>query len=56
MTNDINAAHKQKMIRLNETFEKQQAEATHEKGLLIVHSGAGKGKTTAGWRSDDDEH
>ena len=44
---DAELAHKQKMVRRDEAFEQRQAQATREKGLLIVHTGAGKGKTTA---------
>ena len=44
---EVNKAHKEKMQRVNEAFERRQAQATVEKGLLIVHTGAGKGKTTA---------
>lgn len=44
---DLDAAHKRKMIRANEAFERMQSEATREKGLIIVHTGPGKGKTTA---------
>lgn len=40
-------AYKQKMQRRDEAFERRKADATREKGLLIVHTGAGKGKTTA---------
>jgi cob(I)alamin adenosyltransferase len=39
--------HRQRMIRQKEAFEERKARATQEKGLLIVHTGAGKGKTTA---------
>jgi cob(I)alamin adenosyltransferase len=39
--------HRQRMIRQKEAFEARKARATQEKGLLIVHTGAGKGKTTA---------
>ena len=35
------------MVRLKEAFETRKARATQEKGLLIVNTGAGKGKTTA---------
>lgn len=35
------------MQRREELYERQMAAATLEKGLLIVHTGAGKGKTTA---------
>lgn len=39
--------HKQRAIRRKEAFEERKARATREKGLLLVHTGAGKGKTTA---------
>ncbi len=39
--------HKDKAARRKEAFEKRKAEAVNEKGLLIVHTGSGKGKTTA---------
>lgn len=47
MTTDRDQGHKQKMLRRDEAFENRKAQATREKGLLIVHTGAGKGKTTA---------
>ncbi|MBC7818917.1 MAG: cob(I)yrinic acid a,c-diamide adenosyltransferase [Planctomycetaceae bacterium] len=47
MTTDTDLEHKQKMVRRDEAFENRKAQATREKGLLIVHTGAGKGKTTA---------
>lgn len=47
MSNDINETHKQRMIRINEIKDRQLAEATEEKGLIIVHTGGGKGKSTA---------
>jgi cob(I)alamin adenosyltransferase len=39
--------HREKAARRQEAFEKRKAQATREKGLIIVHTGAGKGKTTA---------
>ncbi len=39
--------HKEKMTRRKDAFEKRKAQATLEKGLLIVNTGAAKGKTTA---------
>ncbi|GIW82925.1 MAG: cob(I)alamin adenosyltransferase [Gemmatales bacterium] len=42
-----NDSHRQRMQRRKEAFEARRARATREKGLLIVHTGAGKGKTTA---------
>jgi len=47
MSSSLNTDHKEKMMRRDEAFERRMAEATREKGLLIVHTGAGKGKTTA---------
>src|SRR5438309_9777688 len=47
MDQDENDLHRQRMIRQKEAFEARKARATQEKGLLIVHTGAGKGKTTA---------
>jgi cob(I)alamin adenosyltransferase len=47
MEPDSSDLHKQRMMRRKEAFEERKARATQEKGLLIVHTGAGKGKTTA---------
>jgi cob(I)alamin adenosyltransferase len=47
MQPEENELHRQRMIRQKEAFEARKARATQEKGLLIVHTGAGKGKTTA---------
>ena len=47
MSQDENELHRERMIRQQEAFEARKARATQEKGLLIVHTGAGKGKTTA---------
>lgn len=47
MSADLNAEHREKMIRRDEAYERKKSEATREQGLLIVHTGAGKGKTTA---------
>ncbi len=44
---DINEQHKIKAQKRNAGYEKKQAKATTEKGLLIINTGAGKGKTTA---------
>ncbi|HEY9767472.1 MAG TPA: cob(I)yrinic acid a,c-diamide adenosyltransferase [Coleofasciculaceae cyanobacterium] len=42
-----NEQHKQKMQRRKEVQEKRLAEKNQEKGLIIVNTGNGKGKTTA---------
>ena len=47
MSDEINQKHKERMVRVNEVKDRQLAEATEEKGLIIVHTGAGKGKSTA---------
>jgi cob(I)alamin adenosyltransferase len=47
MDQDDKDLHRQRMARQKEAFEERKARATQEKGLLIVHTGAGKGKTTA---------
>src|SRR5690242_13121801 len=47
MTQDENDLHRQRMARQKGAFEERKAKATREKGLIIVHTGAGKGKTTA---------
>ena len=47
MSEDVNELHRQRKVRQKVAFEERKARATEEKGLLIVHTGAGKGKTTA---------
>ena len=47
MDQDDSELHRQRMTRQKEAFEARKARATQEKGLLIVNTGAGKGKTTA---------
>lgn len=47
MSEDINEKHRQRMKRINEIKDRQLASATEEKGLIIVHTGGGKGKSTA---------
>ncbi len=44
---DINALHREKMARRKAARAKVLATKTEERGLLIVHTGAGKGKSTA---------
>lgn len=41
------SAYKQRMERRKEIQDKRMAETVGEQGLIIVHTGAGKGKTTA---------
>jgi cob(I)alamin adenosyltransferase len=47
MTDVTSEEHKKRMVRLEAIKDKQLEEATIEKGLIIVHTGAGKGKSTA---------
>lgn len=47
MTTENNIIHKEKALRRKDAFEKRKAAATRAKGLIIVNTGAGKGKTTA---------
>jgi cob(I)alamin adenosyltransferase len=44
---DINAAHREKMARRKAARARMLATRTEERGLLIVHTGLGKGKSTA---------
>jgi cob(I)alamin adenosyltransferase len=44
---DANAEYKQRMERRKAIQDKRIAETVGEQGLVIVHTGAGKGKTTA---------
>lgn len=44
---DENARHRQKMIRRKAVQDQEVASKTIEKGLLIVNTGPGKGKSTA---------
>lgn len=44
---EANARHAEKMLKKKQARDKMLATKTIEKGLLIVHTGKGKGKTTA---------
>jgi cob(I)alamin adenosyltransferase len=44
---EINAAHREKMARRKAARDRVLATKTEERGLIIVHTGAGKGKTPA---------
>ena len=44
---ELDAAHSEKMRRLKAAKDRLYATKTVEKGLLIVHTGTGKGKSTA---------
>ncbi len=45
--NDVNERHKEKMQKIKAAREKLMATKTQEKGLIIVHTGAGKGKSSS---------
>ncbi|HAF41083.1 MAG TPA: cob(I)yrinic acid a,c-diamide adenosyltransferase [Sphingobium sp.] len=47
MTQDAEARHAEKMRKKQATQAKIMANKTQERGLLIVHTGKGKGKTSA---------
>ena len=44
---EINRRHKEKMAKRHDARARMLATKTEERGLLIVHTGAGKGKSTA---------
>ena len=48
-TPDPEAEHRAKMARIKAAKDRLYASKTKEKGLLIVHTGTGKGKSTAAW-------
>jgi cob(I)alamin adenosyltransferase len=45
--NELNRLHREKMARRQAARRKVLATKTEERGLVIVHTGAGKGKSTA---------
>ena len=44
---DVNTLHREKMARRKAARDRMLATKTEERGLLIVHTGLGKGKSTA---------
>jgi cob(I)alamin adenosyltransferase len=48
-TETAEEAHRAKMARIKAAKDRLYASKTKEKGLLIVHTGTGKGKSTAAW-------
>jgi cob(I)alamin adenosyltransferase len=46
---EVNQAHREKMAKIKAVKDRIYASKTIEKGLLIVHTGTGKGKSTAAW-------
>ena len=49
MTEDIDARHNAKMAKIKAARDKMMETKTEEKGLIIVHTGAGKGKSSSGF-------
>jgi cob(I)alamin adenosyltransferase len=47
MSQDVNEAHQQKMQALQDEMHAKIRSAREKRGLVIVHTGNGKGKTTA---------
>ncbi len=47
MTEDTDLRHREKMAKKKASRDKMMAKKSGEKGLVIVHTGAGKGKSTA---------
>jgi len=43
------ARHREKKARIKAVKDRLYAQRTREKGLLVVHTGRGKGKSTAAW-------
>jgi len=49
MPNDQNARHTEKMRKIKAARDKMMETKTEEKGLIMVHTGAGKGKSSSGF-------
>ena len=49
MTDDINARHNEKMRKIKAARDKMMLTKTEEKGLIMVHTGSGKGKSSSGF-------
>ena len=49
MTDDDNARHAAKMRKIKAARDKMIETKTEEKGLIMVHTGSGKGKSSAGF-------
>ncbi|WP_026758904.1 cob(I)yrinic acid a,c-diamide adenosyltransferase [Sediminimonas qiaohouensis] len=47
MTDDLNARHNVKMRKIKEARERMMESKTEEKGLIMVHTGSGKGKSSS---------
>ncbi|MEM9032615.1 MAG: cob(I)yrinic acid a,c-diamide adenosyltransferase [Pseudomonadota bacterium] len=49
MSDDVNARHAEKMKRIKAARDRMMETKTEEKGLIIVHTGSGKGKSSSGF-------
>ena len=49
MNEDINARHNEKMRKIKAARDKMMETKTEEKGLIMVHTGSGKGKSSSGF-------
>jgi cob(I)alamin adenosyltransferase len=49
MNDDINARHNEKMRKIKAARDKMMETKTEEKGLIMVHTGSGKGKSSSGF-------
>lgn len=49
VSSDIETRHTEKMKRIKAARDKMMAERTEERGLVIVHTGTGKGKSSSGF-------
>ncbi|WP_417599965.1 cob(I)yrinic acid a,c-diamide adenosyltransferase [Pararhodobacter oceanensis] len=47
MANDLNARHTEKMRKIKAARDRMMESKTEEKGLIIVHTGPGKGKSSS---------
>ena len=46
---ELNKIHNKKMQKIKAARDKLMATKTEEKGLIIVHTGSGKGKSSSGF-------
>lgn len=49
MTDDITSRHNEKMRKIKAARDKMMETKTEEKGLIMVHTGTGKGKSSSGF-------
>jgi len=49
MSDDVTLRHNEKMRKIKAARDKMMATKTEEKGLIIVHTGPGKGKSSSGF-------